>query len=303
MSTFQVMAPVTITNSNLLSSNVPENDHAEWDVGTAYSEGDNVIVTGDTHKVYEALVANTGVDPESDGATWLELSATNRWKAFDGFIADQVSQAGSIEYEIAVEGTLNGVAFFGLSATSVTVVVKDASSVIQATETIDLVDGTEVNDWLSFFYEPLKYDTEAVSMDFIAVAGYTLEITIDAGAGVAEVGQIVVGRRVELGTIVGGSEPSYTPFSTKTRDDFGRVSIVDRGFADQSLFRFIAPSRSARLIKRTVAALDAVPSVWMAGPDMDGFGLTVYGFPSAPLQSPLNGGGTTEYAIEIEGLK
>jgi hypothetical protein len=52
--------PVTITDSILISSNVPENDYQEWVLGTAYAVGDKVIVkTNDVHKIYECLVAQS----------------------------------------------------------------------------------------------------------------------------------------------------------------------------------------------------------------------------------------------------
>ena len=44
----QLIKPVTVTDTVLVSSNVPENDYAEWAVGTTYDTGDRVIVLSTT---------------------------------------------------------------------------------------------------------------------------------------------------------------------------------------------------------------------------------------------------------------
>ncbi|MBU1436231.1 MAG: carbohydrate-binding protein, partial [Gammaproteobacteria bacterium] len=75
-----IIQPVTVTSARLTASNVPETDYDEWLIGTAYTAGDNCIVIGTTHKIYEALVDVTGGDsPEidvlNDVPKWLEISA------------------------------------------------------------------------------------------------------------------------------------------------------------------------------------------------------------------------------------
>ena len=54
MGALKVIPPVTITDSILLSSSVPETDYAAWNSGTTYSIGNRVILTS-THKIYESL--------------------------------------------------------------------------------------------------------------------------------------------------------------------------------------------------------------------------------------------------------
>lgn len=293
----RVIYPIAMTDAQLDSSNVTENDHATWASGTTYAAEDRVIVVS-THSVYESVQgSNTGNDPTTDDGTWwVRVGATNRWKAFDGYIADQVERSGTITYTFTPSGVVTGIAFFGLAATSVRVQV----SATGYDRTIDLVDGTEVTDWLDFFTQPIEYDTEALFAD---VASYTdqIVITIDAGAGTAKVGQIVFGRVVQLGEVVDGTQPDFVSFATKSRDAFGRALLVDRDFADTVRFRFHAPTQKQRLIKRTVTELDTTPAVWFAQEGMEAFGLQIYGYP-VDYDAPLSSGGTTFYNLEIEGL-
>lgn len=297
----KVIYPVALTDATLDASNVAETDYSAWDVGTAYTTGNNVIVTTGVHKVYEAVTGGTGHDPTTDDGTyWIEVGATNRWKAFDGFIADQVSNSGTITYSIIPTGVVTGIAFFGLSATSVRVQVTDTTPTVIYDQTVDLVDGTGVVDWFTFFTEALVYDTEALLIDLPCYAGYTLDITISAGAGTAKVGQIVFGRVINLGETVDGTRPGYKSYSVKSTDAFGRTSFVQRAIADRVEFIFVGPTADQRRIGRVVKELDTLPAVWFADADMIAFGVMVYGVPSA-YSAPLSAGGTTFFTLEIEG--
>lgn len=78
-----IIEPVRITPAMLISSNVPEDDHPDWDAGTTYGNGDRVIRS---HRIFESVQGgNTGHNPAADdvGEWWVEVSATNRWRAFD----------------------------------------------------------------------------------------------------------------------------------------------------------------------------------------------------------------------------
>ena len=139
-----IIKPVTVTNSILTSSNVAENDYGEWSSSTTYADGDNVIVIGTTHKVYESLVgSNLNNDPTTDdGTNWLELSATNRWKAFDQKIAAQVSNLNSIEYQFNdANSNITALSMFGLSGTTCNVTVTDAD-LVDTTYTVTVASGT-----------------------------------------------------------------------------------------------------------------------------------------------------------------
>jgi len=140
-----IIKPVTVTNSILTSSNVTEDDYDEWSSSTTYADGDKVIVIGTTHKVYESLVgSNTNNNPTTDdGTNWLELGATNRWKAFDQKIADQVSNTDSITYQFNdANSNITSLSMFGLDGTSCNVTVTDAD-LVDTTYVVTVASGTQ----------------------------------------------------------------------------------------------------------------------------------------------------------------
>jgi len=88
----QIIKPITVTDSILTATNVPENDFPQWAAGTTYSIG-NKVVSLTTHKIYESLInSNLGNNPTTDdGTKWLDLGATTRWKAFDTKIGNRAT--------------------------------------------------------------------------------------------------------------------------------------------------------------------------------------------------------------------
>jgi hypothetical protein len=102
-----IIRPVDVTPAMLTSSNVQENDFDVWSVSTAYTVGQKVTLN---RRNYEALVANTGANPEtdtSDPPKWLDLGATNRWRMFDDSVGSLTEFAGSVDVVLQPNAVIN----------------------------------------------------------------------------------------------------------------------------------------------------------------------------------------------------
>lgn len=56
----KIVQPMSILDSNLISSNVAETDYPDWSASTVYVTGDRVkIVSTNTHKIYESLTGKS----------------------------------------------------------------------------------------------------------------------------------------------------------------------------------------------------------------------------------------------------
>ncbi len=65
-----IVPPQEVTNAVLISTNVAESEYPLWNSSTAYTIGQRVhLVT--THKVYEAVTANTNKQPDISTADWV----------------------------------------------------------------------------------------------------------------------------------------------------------------------------------------------------------------------------------------
>lgn len=296
-----VIVPATVTDTVLDDSNVAEDDHAEWDAGTAYSEGNRVIVSS-VHKVYEASGSTTGDDPVTSTGKWIEVGATNRWKAFDRRVSDPVQNEDSIEYDLVPESMVQGIAFFGLSAASIRVEVFDQDEYLIWEHDAPLTDTSDIIDWWTFFTWEAPQKSDLVLFDIPGFVGNRINVLIDAPYATARVGQIVLGKVVTLGRAHADTRVGFTDYSRKDRDDFGNAIIIERAFSARATYIFSFPRADTGRILRTISSLRATPAVYTLGPETSHLGTTVYGFLSGDLDIPLIAADVATASLEIEGL-
>jgi len=299
----QAINPLTITDSLFLSSNLAEDDYAAWSAGTTYALGTRVIVVS-VHKVYEsASSGNTGNDPTTDttGTYWIEVGATNKWKAFDQHISDPATNANTIQYVISSGATVvNSLAFFGLSADTVQIQVV-VSAVEFYNTTIQLLDTSTVVDWHTYFFEPATIKAqELLVADLPAYTNATITITITETGETVQVGQIVLGSLVTLGRTGYGSSIGIEDYSRKERDTFGNPVIIERAFAQKANYEVSILTADARCVQRFLSDYRATPIVWIGNQDPT-YGLIVYGF-YTQFSINLSTYSTSYSTIEVEGL-
>ena len=300
----QAIEPLTITDSVLTSSTVPEDDYAAWSSGTTYSLGDRVIVVS-VHKVYESAInSNTGNDPTTDdGTNWIEVGATNRWKAFDQKLSDPVQQANSISYTFITTDTIvNSIAFFALAADTVQITVTpDGAGSPVYDETYNLLDTTSIVDWYTYFFDPAGVkERELLVVDLPSYSSATITITITDTGNTAEVGQIVMGNLISLGRTGYGTTVGIEDYSRKERDAFGNAVIIERAFAQKADYEVEIITQDTRRVQRFLSEYRAKPVVWIGNQDPS-YGLIVYGFYtqfSINLATPS----ISYTTLEVEGL-
>lgn len=297
-----IIRPVVVTDAVLDSSNVPENDYAEWNVATAYTVGNRVILLS-THRIYEAVGSSTGVNPATDdGTNWLNIGATNRWKAFDQKIGDPVTQVDSISYTLTdVNSTPTGVALFGLKGVTATVTVIDSVEGEVYSQTNSLLDSDEIFDWFSYFFEEITYVTTTLFTGIPPYRGSTVSVTVTEDTGeTAQLGQLVFGYVTDLGVTTYGTAISIQDFSRKETDAFGNFIVVERAFANLVDFDVRLPTQTAGRVRRILAEYRATPIVYV-GNENSSFGTIVYGF-YRNFDITLDTPSLSFAAIEVEGL-
>jgi len=299
-----IIKPITVTDSVLTSTNIAENDYAEWNSGTTYAIGDKVISVT-THRIYESVTAsNLNNDPTTDdGTNWLNIGATNRWKAFDQYISDPVSNTTSIQYTLTPpNGSIpSAVALLNLKGISANVTVTDSVDGEVYNTDIDLLDNRNIVDWYTYFFEEQVQREEALFLDIPPYIGAVVSVTVQEEVGqTAELGQLIFGFLSDVGFTVYGTSIGIEDYSIKDRDAFGNAIIVQRNFSQTVDFDVQFETQNARKIQKTLAALRATPVVYLGSTDVS-YGTLVYGFYrrfDITLETP-------SYAfasIEVEGL-
>jgi hypothetical protein len=298
----KIIKPIEVNDTIFQSSNVVENDHAEWAIGTTYALGAKVIVLS-THAIYESAGdGNVGNDPTTDTVNWFTTGATNRWKAFDKKISDPTTNTTSITYNLQdAASSVTALAFFGLAGTSVNVTVTTAAGAEVYNVTKSLVETDGVTDWYSYLFLESSVKTEVQFLSIPPYLNADVDITITTATGqTAKVGQIVLGYLTSFGITTYGTSLSIEDYSSKEVDAFGNFIITERAYSNIADFNIKFLTSDARRIQNTLANFRAKPLVFL-GSNNTAYGLTLYGFYKRfdlTLETPSYSFGS----VEIEGL-
>jgi len=262
-----VIPPLSITDSNLTSSTVPETDYSAWSSGTTYTIGQRVILTS-THKIYESLQnGNLNKDPATDTSDppfWIEVSATNRWKMFDTINSTQTTNTNSIVVVITPGKVINSVSLLNIEGTSVRIKMTDPTEGVVYDVTTSLNNNGNINNWYNYFFNPIQRRTSHVATDLPAYGTAAIEITITntgltAKCGVCIIGAVqYIGEGINLGASVG-----ITDYSRKEKDSFGNYVLIQRSYSKRAKFSMAVLNEQIDALQDLLVSLRTTPCVWV----------------------------------------
>lgn len=294
----RIIKPVEITPAILTSSNVPETDYAAWSAATAYAIGDRVTYS---HRNYEALVAHTNANPETDASDppkWLDLGANNRWRMFDDKVGSLTEQTGSIAVELQPGETINALALFNLLGRSLSVTLTDSTEGVVYQCDLSLVDAG-VGDWYEWFFAPIGRQSDAVLTDLPAYVGASLSVTVENNTETAACGHLVMGRQADIGVALYGTSVGITDYSRKETDAFGNALVVERAFSKRAEFDVAVDTPRASSVQRLLAAIRSRPVVWIGA---QGYESTVLFGYYRDFSISISGPSVSDATITVEGL-
>jgi hypothetical protein len=294
----QIIKPIDITEAVLVASSVPEDDYPPWDSTTSYLLGNRCLRN---RRIYEALVANSGVDPAGSAtnpATWLDLGMDNRWRMFDDKVGSQTAQAGGIAVTLQPNAVINALALFNLQGSTVTVTMTDPVEGEVYRRTLSLVD-VGVNRWYDWFFAPIGRHTDLVLLDLPAYGTAQLNVTIDNAGDPAACGHLVAGTQVELGVALYGANAGITNYSRTDIDEFGNASVVERAYSKRASFDIRLDTARVATVQRLLASLRARPVVWIGEPSYEA--TIVFGF-LKDFNLSISGPSISDGTLTIEGL-
>lgn len=277
---FTVVVPLEITDSNLVSSTVPENDHPVYSAGTTYQLGDRVILLAPYHKIYESIQAdNIGNFPPTAVGSWLEVAPTNRFAAFDGTIGTETIASGSFEFVVTGSG-LTAMAFLSLNAHSVRIRAYSPTAGFYYDQTTIQEDFAVIQNWFDYFFAPVSPKDDLVITGIPPVDNSTYTITVSAFDGsLADVslGTFIIGKATELGFTNFGAKASIIDYSRKDTDQFGRTTLLRRNFSKKMDVTLYIKNEAADQIAKLLTDIRATPVLWVGSADNFNL-LTIYGF-------------------------
>lgn len=302
-----LIVPTQVTPAVLTASSIPMPDasvgEVEWTAGT-YNTGTRRIMSS-TRKLYEVVATPSTTDAPDVGAakavqTWIEVSAVNRYRAFDAVIDTRSTESASpLTVELSPTGLCNSISAFNLSGVdAVNVKVFDGLTEVYNND-LDLTDDMLVIDEYTWFFSPIVFRTQFVLIDLPAYNNPRIAVTF-SGAAAIGVGEIVIGNQQALGDALYGTSIETLDYSVYETDDFGNRQVVRRRTADLVEFRIAVQKNRINYVRNILKDVRGVNCVWFGENAADDATL-VYGFGRGsriPIETPT----INEMIITVQGL-
>lgn len=283
-----LLKPITITSAMFVSSTVAEADAEVWSSATTYALYDSAISTV-AHRLYESQKAsNINKDPTNinnrvgNSIWWLEVSATNRWKMFDGNTTEPTVSASPMAYVIN-PGGINAIYFDGLDADLITVSVKNASGGTVIYSKTEVLEGSLPEDYYEWFFSPFQPIKKKLFSDIPTYANCEVTYTITKVTGNISVGAVLIGDLQDIGTTL--TEPTVEPGSSSYvgLDAKGNNIVKFRKSGSNLSIKAYATTDDANRIIDVIASLGDTPCLCVGSKLSKFAGLVSYGLVKASI--------------------
>lgn len=286
----QIVRPVTVTDAVMTYTNVPEDDAPAWAAGD-YVEGEIVIRD---HAIYEALI-DTSDDPR-DGATaspptWLRLGASRPWRMYDQRVRnvtralepydatkynayDDADEANGIAFTLEPGMLVDSLTLLNINGLFAHVKVETINGIVYESRT-PLSGGLSESSWHSYFYTPIDRRTQLVLTDLPKALDAKVHIAVEELSSPAQIGELILGRAIEIGQTQYGASVSIIDYSKKERDDFGNLIVTQRRYTQLAEYPIQMPRQSADVVYQLLAGLRTEPTLFIGTTEHSS--LVVYG--------------------------
>ena len=269
----------------------------------AYNIGEQVIKTS-THKLYQATTITTD-DPEIGvnltPPSWVVVSATNKYRAFDYVKDAQAVGASPLVYTFTPLQVTSAIAWFNVEgATNANVTVTDPTAGELYNVDIEMTDPTGVVNMYQYFAYQLK-GISGYAIDDLPLLHpmSVIKITFTGGDYIS-VGEIAYGRGRDAGQVVAGTSTDRRSNSVVKKDSFGGETIVKRPSYTYTSFSVSAPAKSAKYLDSLLKSVLNIPTLYIG----DGFGgekiVDLGYYENSPLVR--DNPSLSRYTIKVRGL-
>ena len=263
-----IVRPLSISESNIVSTNVTYSEYPAWSNTDTYASGDRVSVTA-TNAVYESAKAdNTGNNPtDKNSLYWVRVGPVNKWAAFDSSVSTQTKNPNEIKFVIFPHSAVNCVALLNVNdAIEARVVMRSFNtddSKIVYDKTIDLSTYSISASWWGFFYGQRFEQNQGLLLDLPNFAECRIELTVTGREKLA-VGNIIIGQNEPFGKgIELGARVGIQDYSRKETNEFGDTVLVKRAFAKRANFDLMIGKGEVDPLQDYLARIRAEPVLWV----------------------------------------
>lgn len=290
--TFVERVPYTIVSNNAKPDTTPA-----WDSGKKYQPGEHAIYNG---KIYACAISNTGKRPDISINEWSKMGDPNPTKFQDEFVNTQTKNGqDALEIVLNIVGSFaNSLALFNMDGRKVTVYDRHNNIIYEkALTTRDVISSW----WQYFFGGSFSFRNDIWFIGKIDYSG-NVKFVIEPNEKGANLGHLVIGKKVFLGHTLWEPEISTIDYSKKITNDWGNTYFRKGKTAKYADMQVVLPTQSADFVKKTLEKAVGEPNLFIGDERDKGFeSLTIFGsVKDATITLP-----NTEYSemsISIEGI-
>lgn len=208
-----------------------------YNTSTIYADGDIVLyVASNVHEMYESQQGSNQNKPLSDGAWWVKLGPTNRWRLSDKSVGSQTTNPELMDYTWQLSDFIDAVAFLNVNASSLQVIMTHTVEGEVYNKTFSLTAPSDVG-WYEYFTEPITRLKNFIVTDLPTYGpNTTLRFKLTEPGGNPALGVFVVGRMFDLGEAQYGLGLGLLDFSVKEPDDYGGFELLERAYSQTGSF-------------------------------------------------------------------
>lgn len=261
-----VVPPTQITDSMLVSSNIPEPDASVgevlWDASHSYETGD-VVVRVQTHKKYEYVGTaphSSTTPPEQDPTKWLIVGSTNRWALFDFTRSAGSVRTGSISFEINPGKRVDTLSLLGLEAENVVVTMEVSGNEVYRYE--QSLTTRNTTSWYTYFFGEFGYVPSILLQNLPPYVGATVKVTLTNSVSDVKISSCIIGRKIYLGATQYNARSDSMNFSVINRDEFGEAVLKPRRSIPKTNQTLYTPKEIINQVRTARKDLNAVPALW-----------------------------------------
>ena len=240
-----------------------------------YLVGELVVLGED---VYKAVVNTT--DTPTDGElkepkTWVRMGKSNRWRGFrDG--EDSISEAESpVEFTITSNENIDTLSILAANAESITLTVKSSGSVIHQDE---IIVNDDIQDLIDESYNIFYLGKKNIIFQNIPKGDeYSVSLI---GDGEVSFGQVVVGKSIELGGVLVGTQIGFENLSIRGRDEFGNSTLRPLRTIDKVDYECSVSGPRASFVRSVIKLAADTPSLYIGSDQFEG--VNIFGIPDEP---------------------
>lgn len=272
----KITIPFQIKDANIVSINIPVNDHPAHSMTATYALGDRVIVTGvDVHQVWQSAhgitatypLGNIGYSPAAElnlnvPVHWSLVGATNAYKIFDTYTSSQAIKPDNITFQVKNMGVVNSIALINIDAAAATLLGVDSAGATIYNQAADLTSYATFSSYYDYYFTPFLRRNVYLFDNIPPVENATFTVTLTA-IGDVKIGNFVAGYGYEMAGISYSSSVRQKDYSIKEQLPTGEYFFQQGATSTIADFNFSLPNPRFDLLQRLIQTLRATPALYV----------------------------------------